>query len=72
MIKSVGLIQPSGNDRGYGNIRNGDDDLTKSGTKKEKKTNKQSHSTPNRVSKTKTKRNSTSATTNTNLDQYRR
>ncbi len=64
MIKSVGLIQPSVNDRGY--VRNGGDDLKKSVAKTENKIN-ESNNVPYRISKT--KRNSPS---NTNLDQYRR
>lgn len=71
MIKSVGLIQPSVNDRGYGNIRNGGDELTKSVAKKEKKANgnSESNKVPYRISKIKSKRNSDSPS-NTNLDQY--
>lgn len=68
MIKSVGLIQPSVNDRGYGNVRNGGEKLMKSVATTEKKL-KESNNVPYRVSKTKSKRNSDSPST-THLDQY--
>lgn len=71
MIKSVGLLQSSVNDRGYGNNhRNGGDDLTKNATKKEKKIT-ESSKVPYRISNTNSKRNSDSPS-NANLDQYRK
>lgn len=71
MIKSVGLIQPSINDRGYGNVRNGGDELKESVVKKDKKIseNSESNKSLNRIPKS--KRNSELPST-TNLDQYRK
>lgn len=67
MIKSVGLIQPSVNDRGYGNARNGGDDLTK-----KKKLSDSYNGVPHHISKVRSKRSSDSSTTNhTKLDRYR-
>lgn len=70
MIKSVGLIQSSVNDRGYGNIRNGGDELMKNVAKKEKKINESSN-VLYRITKAKSKRNSDSPS-NSDLDQYKK
>lgn len=71
MIKSVGLKQPSVNDRGYGNVRNGGDELTKSVAKTEKQSNENLESDNVLCRVTKTKRNSDSSS-NRNLDQYKK
>lgn len=69
MIKSVGLLQPSVNDRGYGNVRNGGDELVKSVAKKEKKINEKLERNNDLYRLSKTKRNSDSPL-NRKLDQY--
>lgn len=71
MIKSVGLIQPSVNDRGYGNVRNGGDELKKSVVKKDKKVSEHLESNKSLYRIPKSKRN-TELPSNTNLDQYRK